>query len=420
MSKKTFNPFDKTSFLEAQKAFIDAWSNLSRVMSHDDRVSNTTNVNNAWAQAMEFWGKTTNNMLPSDVQHVFTNLIEQAKIYNLLGEQFNSFINKYNTLDKSSEDWRARLESYFNEFATMFSGRGNEASNVFKQMLGTWHQLPMDTIQRTMSSASLMPGDFLQGLKNDALNAATEKYLSVPGIGYTRESQEAYLNGIRLWTDYQNALNDFNSANSRVGIQALEQLQKKIFALAEEGKEITSLRQIYDLWVDANEDAYAKFAYSKEYRKLYGELVNRLMKYKQYNQQIIDESLAAMNIPTRRGFDTLKERQQELRRTLFITKQTLKNHEKQVQELKNKIESLESEVAKKQSVSVKADKKKKTKQAAVKKAGSKKAKKKARKKAKKKATVSKPKPKAKSRSTKKQASSGKPATVAPGMTLIKF
>ena len=30
MSKKTFNPFDETSFLEAQKAFIDAWSNIAK------------------------------------------------------------------------------------------------------------------------------------------------------------------------------------------------------------------------------------------------------------------------------------------------------------------------------------------------------------------------------------------------------
>ena len=419
MSKKTSHPFQDSSFLEAQKVFIEAWSNMSELMSQDKKASSTTNVNNAWAQAMDFWSRSSNNFMPDEAQHVFSNLIEQAKVYNLLGEQFNSFMNKYNSLDKNSKDWNKQLETYFGEFISGLSGQGNQASNIMQQMLGVWNQLPMDTIQRTMSSASLMPGDFLQGMKNDAFNAATEKYLSVPGIGYSRESQESYLKGIRLAAKYQNALNEFNNANSRVGIEALDRLQKKIFTMAEEGKEINSLREVYDLWVDANEDAYAEFVYSKEYQKLYSELVNRLMEFKQHNQHIIDESLASMNIPTRKGVDTVKKRQQELRRELLATKQTLKEYEKEVSLLKDKVISLEKSSAKK-SVSSKKKVSKKAKVKAKSKSTSKvQAKKKSKKKSvNKNITVSKQVSKSKAKTKKKPAK--KPVTLIPGMKLIEI
>ncbi len=346
MSDKTFNPFGDTDFLAAQKTFLDAWSILSQTMSPETKQSSTENVNNAWTKAMEYWSQSLSGGMPGDFQHVYTNMIEQVHLYNMFGEQLSGFMNNYNDLDKTAKDWQQQLDAYFNDMKTFFSGHQPDASNVFKQMLGAWQQLPMDTIQRTFSSASLMPGDFLQEFKNDSLHAAAEKYLSVPGIGYTRESQEQHLNGIRLWSEYQKASNEFNTANSRVGVKALEQLKIKIFKLAEENNNISSLREIYDLWVDANEDAYAEFVNSDEYTHLYGAMVNSLMKFKQHNQKTVDESLSALNIPTQKGVDTVKQRQQELRRELFVTRIKLKNDHEQIAQLNKEISVLKEEVKK--------------------------------------------------------------------------
>ena len=379
MSDKTFNPFGNTDnpfgdtdFLAAQKTFLDAWSILSQTMSPETKQSSTANVNNAWTKAMEYWSQSTSGGMPGDFQHVYTNMIEQAHIYNMFGEQLSGFMNNYNELDKTAKGWQQQLDTYFNDMKTFFSGYQPDASNVFKQMLGAWQQLPMDTIQRTFSSASLMPGDFLQEFKNDSLHAAAEKYLSVPGVGYTRESQEQHLKGIRLWSEYQKASNEFNTANSRVGVKALEQLKIKIFKFAEEDKKISSLREIYDLWVDANEDAYAEFVYSDEYTHLYGAMVNSLMKFKQHNQKTVDESLSALNIPTQKGVDTVKQRQQELRRELFVTRQKLKNDHEQIKQLNKAIGILKEEVKKLKSGAKSKSQEKKSTESPVKKSEKKK------------------------------------------------
>ena len=247
-------------------------------------------------------------------------------------------MNHYNDVDKASKNWHRQLDGYFDTLKSGFVEHG--MTNIFQKIL----ELPMDNIQRTLSSASVMPGDFLQGFKQNGLHATAEKYLSVPGIGYTRESQEQYLQGIRLWSDYQNALNDFNNACSRVGVQAMEYLRERMIQLGEKDKGITSLRQIYDLWVDANEQAYAEFFYSEEYTCLYGALVNSLMHYKQHNQRMINEFLATMNIPTQQGVNTVKERQQDLRRGLHSVKQQLKRDNEQIRQLADQFELLRNQI----------------------------------------------------------------------------
>ena len=343
---KTSNPFGDTDFLSAQKTFLDAWAQLSQTMSPEAKQSSTASVTDAWSKAMEYWGQSQSStgMMPNEIQHVYTKLIEQAKVYNMFSEQMSGFMKTYNELDKTSSDWQQQLESCINGMESFFSEHGTDATNTIKQMQNVWQQMSTETRQNPFSSASMMPDDFLQQFNSDSLQSAAEKYLSMPGIGYTRESQEQHLKSIKLWGEYQKASNEFNSANSRVNTKALEGLKKKIFKLAEEDKNISSLREIYDLWVDANEDAYAEFVYSEEYTQLYSAMVNSLMAFKQHNQKFVDKSLSEMNIPTQKGMDTVKQRLQEVRRELFDMRNKFKVDQQQIKQLHKEVADLRKEV----------------------------------------------------------------------------
>ena len=175
-----------------------------------------------------------------------------------------------------------------------------------------------------------MPGDFLEDLKPENFERVTDRFLSVPGVGYTRESQESLQTGIKLWNQYVKASNEFNNAMCNVGINALDAMRVKIIQMAEQGKEINSLREVYDLWVDCNEEAYARFVFSDEYSELNGKLTNALMAVKQHGRNVVDEVLGGMNMPTRRGINTMQKRQQEMRR--------------EQKDANNKIENLQQEI----------------------------------------------------------------------------
>jgi predicted flap endonuclease-1-like 5' DNA nuclease len=82
----------------------------------------------------------------------------------------------------------------------------------------------------------------------------------------------------------------------------------------EAGEHIKSLRALYDMWVDASEEAYAEFAMSDEYQVVYGDLVNALMRVRKDLNTIAEQQYHLMNIPTRSEIDTMQHRQQEMRR----------------------------------------------------------------------------------------------------------
>ncbi|MDZ7736851.1 MAG: class III poly(R)-hydroxyalkanoic acid synthase subunit PhaE [Gammaproteobacteria bacterium] len=234
-------------------------------------------------------------------------------------------------------------------------------------------QLPMDTLQRTMSSGSVFPGDFLQGFKPD-VEKVTDKFLSVPGIGYSRESQEQVQNGLRLLANYQRSSHEYHVQLGKVGIDALDIMKQRILEMAENGEEINSLREVYDLWVDCNESAYADYVKSEEYSRLYGKLVNDLMALKRHGQGIMDETMSALGMPTRKGMATVQKRQQELRRSLIDSKnriETLESELKKVEALEHEVKAMRSGREAGSSAGVKTDTAPKS--AGKKKAGKKKA-----------------------------------------------
>jgi hypothetical protein len=66
--------------------------------------------------------------------------------------------------------------------------------------------------------------------------------------------------------------------------------------------------------VDVCEEVYARFAMSEDYTRLYGEVVNALMAFKKQANLIVDDTVEAFNLPTRKEVDSLHKRMHDLRR----------------------------------------------------------------------------------------------------------
>lgn len=86
--------------------------------------------------------------------------------------------------------------------------------------------------------------------------------------------------------------------------------------LAEPGFQVDSLKALYDLWVDAVEEAYAEIALSDEFREAYAAQGNTQMRVRQLQQQQVEQWCREIGLPTRSEVATLGQRLQELRREL--------------------------------------------------------------------------------------------------------
>src|SRR5690606_13752491 len=109
------------------------------------------------------------------------------------------------------------------------------------------------------------------------------------------------------WLESVQATARYQELIQRANTQGMQRLQQK---LLEPGRQVDSLKALYDLWVDASEEAYAEIALSDEFRDVYGEMVNTQMRARQQTEQICRQR----GVPTRSEVSSLGERLQALRR----------------------------------------------------------------------------------------------------------
>jgi class III poly(R)-hydroxyalkanoic acid synthase PhaE subunit len=335
MDKQNSNPggFD---WQEAQRRYLDAIAAFSKAPGAADPV-------NPWAGALDYWWKSVAPTVADSEKAIFGNLVNQSKTFLGLADQFGKMMAA--AAQGKDGDWQAVFNQHLD---AMKAGMGNLAGGAAAcegpQALTSFWQLPMDTWERTLSSLSAMPGDMFKGFKGEAPPPAPERFPSIPGMGYTKEMQDQLQRGARLWAEYQKCFAEYQALLSAAGARAVDILRERIAQIGAEGGKIRSLREIYDLWIDCNEDAYAELVYSKEYAEKYGRMVNALMAFKRHTQILVDESLAALNMPTQRGMDTIQRRQLEMRRELRAAQARQKADAASIERLRRELEALRREI----------------------------------------------------------------------------
>ena len=167
--------------------------------------------------------------------------------------------------------------------------------------------------QMMQSFAPMMPT--LQNVGFDAAREA-KSWLRVPAFGFMREHQEHYQKMAAAMLDYQEQNARYNALIMRSSQRGFELFEGKLAAHEEPSRQIDSLRALYDLWVDAAEEAYAEIAMSPEFREVYGNLVNAQMRVRSAIQQEAERVATDFGMPTRTELDSIGQRLHELRREL--------------------------------------------------------------------------------------------------------
>ena len=132
----------------------------------------------------------------------------------------------------------------------------------------------------------------------------------------------------------------------RANTQGMQCLQEKLAQHAEPGRQIDSLKGLYDLWVDASEEAYADIALSDEFREVYGEMVNTQMRVRQLQQQQTEQLCQQLGVPTRSEVSSLGERLQALRREVRASRSAVvTDHADEIMALRRELAALKRQLA---------------------------------------------------------------------------
>ncbi|WHZ18120.1 MAG: PHA synthase subunit [Rhodanobacteraceae bacterium] len=170
--------------------------------------------------------------------------------------------------------------------------------------------------------------------------------LDLPAFGYAREHQEHYQRMAKAWLDCQHETNRYNALIARASKRAFEVFEDKLAEHGEPGRQIDSARGLYDLWVDAAEDAYAEVALSDEFREVYGALVNAQMRVRQNMQREVERIATDLGMPTRTEIDSMGKRLHALHRDAKNHAETLPDLVAEVAALRAEVERLKAGAAK--------------------------------------------------------------------------
>lgn len=209
------------------------------------------------------------------------------------------------TAAQPGSDWRQQLQQMFGSasqpFAQAFGGIDSAGAEGFARQWQSW----------------------LQAARHGGFGDLPGAHGPAPAFGLNREQQmqqqvlaTALLEAMQASARYQELI-------QRANTQGMQRLQEKLAQYAEPGRQIDSLKGLYDLWVDASEEAYAQIALSDEFREVYGEMVNTQMRVRKLQQQQTEQLCQQLGVPTRSEVSSLGERLQAVRRELAALKRQL-------------------------------------------------------------------------------------------------
>ncbi|HZY33965.1 MAG TPA: poly(R)-hydroxyalkanoic acid synthase subunit PhaE [Rhodanobacter sp.] len=225
-------------------------------------------------------------------------------------------------------DWRQQLQQ-------MFGG----ASQPFAQAFGGIDSAGAEGFARQWQS-------WMQAAQHSGFGDLPGTHGPTPAFGLNREQQmqqqalaTALLESMQASARYQELI-------QRANTQGMQRLQEKLAQHAEPGRQIDSLKGLYDLWVDASEEAYADIALSDEFREVYGEMVNTQMRVRQLQQQQTEQLCQQLGVPTRSEVSSLGERLQALRREFRASRAAASSdHADEIMALRRELAALKRQLA---------------------------------------------------------------------------
>jgi polyhydroxyalkanoate synthesis regulator phasin len=225
-------------------------------------------------------------------------------------------------------DWRQQLQQLFGgasqPFAQAFGGIDSAGAEGFARQWQSW----------------------MQAAQHGGFGDLPGAHGPTPAFGQDREEQmkqqavaAAVLESLQASARYQALIQRSNA-------QAMQRLQDKLAERAEPGRQIDSLKALYDLWVDAAEEAYAEIALTDEFREVYGNMVNTQMRVRQMQQQQTEQFCQQLGMPTRSEVSSLGERLQALRREFRASQATAtEDRADEIMALRRELSALKRQVA---------------------------------------------------------------------------
>jgi polyhydroxyalkanoate synthase subunit PhaE len=289
------NPFAPGNAMELGKQFWDAWTEFAQgqagraqatapgfgfpgATASGAAASGATMPN--WHEGLELWSRLTGNHPSGDAANAIAQMAAHGQ----------RILQMMQGLASRTAD-----------------GKAPDAADVtaaWKDMLGGSNPM-LDTLRGLSGRGAQGWEQMLQGAAPLLASMRDERdaWLGMPALGYNRERQQQHQAILQAQADYTDRAAAYAGLLGKASERGIELFQARLVEHSAPGRQIESMRGLYDLWIDAAEEAYAEAALTPGFRKVYGAMVNAQMRLKQLVNSEIDHKVGEFGLPTRGELD---------------------------------------------------------------------------------------------------------------------
>lgn len=243
----------------------------------------------------------------------FDRMAQQARQwFGKMQEVAGQFAGRPASAEDVAGAWRRAMGGGENPFAAMFAQLQGPGQSGFDQ----WYRNIAPWLQQTMFGGNAADATEFASRMAGGFRDEGRAWLNMPAYGPAREQQERWQAFAQAQLDLQEANDAYNTAMLQAGRDAFERFERKLAERSEPGRQLQSARALFDLWIDAAEEAYAEIALSTEFRRLYADLVNAQMRVRAGVQREVEALCAQFGMPTRTEIDSAHRKIAELERAL--------------------------------------------------------------------------------------------------------
>ncbi|MFN3881004.1 MAG: poly(R)-hydroxyalkanoic acid synthase subunit PhaE [Nitrincola lacisaponensis] len=241
-----------------------------------------------WTELMQQLQQTGWKHLPQQHAELLAVMTQESIEFTRFASQL---ISQY------QQQEQPELASFFNDFHQHINRLTDD------WILKRW-QLPeqMGALLRTRAfqDETWLEPPWLKGLNH---------LLETPSTELHHAQQKALQDMLQLLNTHQQALQHYADQYARINTQALNQLSQQIEST---DQQISSLRQLHQLWVDAYEHSYAERLATEEYQLAHGRISNSMMQLRLWIQTQRNQQLKHLGIATEASLNLAFEKIHQL------------------------------------------------------------------------------------------------------------
>ncbi len=169
------------------------------------------------------------------------------------------------------------------------------------------------------------PDTFLHIFHNlfSAFDNTVGKVFHVPAVGKDREKIGLVLRGLDDLAVFNAKYTEFQQRIYVTGIKALEKVLRAVAQRIRSGHEIRTFNELFELWLDINEQEYSHAFRTKEFSLLQGELLDFALKVRRQFHKLMELNLYEYPVALRSEMD-------DAYKTIYELKRKVRNLERKI------------------------------------------------------------------------------------------